>query len=184
MPPSQQEAMKRRRSGGAQKGSQQGLEAQYAAAEPTPPPPHGAQQLCTNQTIVAMVGAMAGATSAAAAPVGSVEHVSAFEVHQTPSVQHDAAMHVQRIGAVARLMPTQADHHPESAVRGSLSPRSPDGAEPAAAAAVERHSGSSGPPLASCRRGGAFRRTGTGLRGCASLEFVQLEQLLSVRERT
>ena len=82
--------MKRRRSGGAQEGHQQGVGAQYAAAEPTPPPPHGAQQLCTNQTIVAMVGAMAGATSAAAAPVGSVEHVSAFEVHQTPSVQHDA----------------------------------------------------------------------------------------------
>ena len=66
------------------------------------------------------------------------------------------AMHAMPIGAVARLMPTQADHHPESAVRGSLSPWSPDGAAPAAAAAVERHSGSQRPTSRKLREGGAF----------------------------
>ena len=82
--------MKRRRSGGAQEGHQQGVEAQYAAAEPSQPPPHGAWQLCTNQPDVAIVGAMDGATSAAAAAVGSEGHVNTFEARQNSLVPLDA----------------------------------------------------------------------------------------------
>jgi len=78
--------------------------------------------------------------------------------HCAPATSEDGsmAMHVQRIGAVARLMPTQADHHPESAIPGSLSPRPPDGAAPAAAAAAGRHSASQRPTSRKLREGGAF----------------------------
>ena len=82
LPPLLQEPMKRRRSGGAQEGHQQGVGAQYAAAEPSQPQPHGALQLCTNQPNVAIVGAMDGATSAAAAPVGLEWHVNSFPMQR------------------------------------------------------------------------------------------------------
>ena len=82
--------MRRRRSGSAQKAHQQGVGAQYAAAEPSQPQPHGALQLCTNEPIVAIVGAMDGATSAAAAAVGSEGHVNTFEARQNSLVPLDA----------------------------------------------------------------------------------------------
>ena len=53
------------------------------------------------------------------------------------------AMHAMPIGAVVRLMPTQADHRATAAMPGSPSPRPPNGPAAAAAAAAERRNGSS-----------------------------------------
>ena len=69
--------------------------------------------------------------------------------HCAPTTSEDGsmAMHVQRIGAVARLMPKQADHRAAAAIPGSPSPRPPNGPAAAAEAAEQRLNGSSGPPL-------------------------------------
>ena len=82
------------------------------------------------------------------------------------------AMHAMPIGAVVRLMPTQADHRATAAMPGSPSPRPPNGPAAAAAAAAERRNGSNSARLQALLRG-----QGTGLANPFTANGYEVSQV-------